>query len=120
MILFATLQVLLKTSDGSVLAYAASWWSSDDIEKHLEKVNQPIWSNFSDQKLELFRQVCKVYRGNSSDLEKYVVFHSMLLFLLLRQGITIQVCFQVFWPARSFLGSTLCFFPGKETIDNHI
>tara|TARA_B110000977_G_C10852489_1_gene406361 strand:+ start:151 stop:774 length:624 start_codon:yes stop_codon:yes gene_type:complete len=49
--------------------YAASWWSSDDFEKYMTNSESPMWTNLRTQNVELYREVRRVYFGDSDELE---------------------------------------------------
>ena len=49
-------QVWLTCGD-LTLAWAESWWNSQEAEKHLQNKNQPIWKSLTQGRSELFREV---------------------------------------------------------------
>lgn len=63
-------QVYLRTKEGEILAYAASWWAAEEVNKYLKEVQEPMWVNFSRERMELFRSIQRIYVGNSKPLEE--------------------------------------------------
>ena len=49
-------QVWLTCGD-LTLAWAESWWNSEEAEQHLQNKNQPIWKSLTQGRSELFREV---------------------------------------------------------------
>lgn len=52
------------------LVYAASWWRADTINEYLRDRSTPIWVSLSQGKVQVFRDLRRVYRGHSEPLEK--------------------------------------------------
>ena len=63
-------QVWLRTASGQRLAYAASWWNANQIDKYLQNRSLPIWESLSRWYTELYRDIQGIYHGNSSTLEE--------------------------------------------------
>ncbi|BBA79635.1 hypothetical protein RGRSB_1159 [cyanobacterium endosymbiont of Rhopalodia gibberula] len=63
-------QVWLRTASGQILAYAASWWNANHIDKYLHNRSLPIWDSLSRSYTELYRDIQGIYYGNSSALEE--------------------------------------------------
>ncbi|WGT67413.1 chorismate lyase [cyanobacterium endosymbiont of Epithemia clementina EcSB] len=63
-------QVWLRTASGQRLAYAASWWNANHIDKYLENRSLPIWESLSQLYTGLYRDIQGIYHGNSSALEE--------------------------------------------------
>jgi hypothetical protein len=53
-----------------VLAYAASWWNVDSAATYLRDASKPIWMSLSQGRTELYRDLQRVYLGDSVDLQK--------------------------------------------------
>ncbi|ETV94883.1 hypothetical protein, variant [Aphanomyces invadans] len=64
-------QVWLRNTNGERLGYAASWWSSGDIDSIFgQNRTFPIGSSIKANKKELFRDMKSVFHGRSAALEK--------------------------------------------------
>jgi len=66
-------QVLLHNGDPNTTVpyvYAASWWSSDTIDKYLKDKQQPIWVSLSEGRAELYREILGVECGGNEYLEE--------------------------------------------------
>jgi chorismate lyase len=62
-------QIWLKTASGQRLGYATSWWELSHVDDYLQNRSQPIWSNLSLIRAELYRDIQGLYYGHSSELE---------------------------------------------------
>ncbi|BAS55054.1 MULTISPECIES: chorismate lyase [Leptolyngbya] len=62
-------QIWLRTASGQRLGYAASWWESSHIDEYLQNRSQPIWSNLSRSRMELYREIKGLHYGRSAALE---------------------------------------------------
>jgi len=104
-------QVWLKTSSGQRLAYATSWWSTENVSKHLHSPADPIWVSLAKNRTELYREIKTVYYGHSKLLEEafgevgplwarhYVFWHG---------GKPLTVIHEVFSPyLATYLGSPI-------------
>eukprot|EP00854_Cymbomonas_tetramitiformis_P005123 gene5123-6232_t len=60
---------LLNSVTQQPLVYAVSWWSAPEMKEYMQEMSQPIWVNLAARKAELFREVQRVYLGNSPELE---------------------------------------------------
>jgi len=100
-------QVYLRVR-GNANAYAASWWCSKTVDGFLKDRNEPIWTNLSTSRTELYREVKRLYRGNNQELERefqqpgpfwgrhYTFYH---------HGKPLTVIYEVFSPAlERYLG----------------
>ena len=61
-------QVWLKCKK-TTLAWAESWWNKEAAEQHLQEKEQPVWSNLTKGRSELFREVDGLALVNSNWLE---------------------------------------------------
>ena len=52
-----------------VLVYAASWWNADAVGDYLRDAAKPIWTNLSQERTELYRDIRRVYHGECRALE---------------------------------------------------
>ena len=101
-------QVWLRTASGQRLAYAASWWSANQVDEYLENRSLPIWESLSRLHTELYRDVQGLYYGHSPELEiafgeKGAFWGRHYLFWHARQPLTL--IYEVFSPyLRKYLG----------------
>lgn len=56
------------------LAWAESWWNSEQVSKNLKAKEEPIWKNLTQDRSELFREVDSISIVNSNWLEKEFCF----------------------------------------------
>jgi chorismate lyase len=63
-------QVWLRTVSGQRLAYAVSWWEAEKADGFLQTKSKPIWTNLSNLRTELYRELQMVQYGNSAPLEE--------------------------------------------------
>mmetsp|Transcript_20487 Transcript_20487/g.65062 ORF Transcript_20487/g.65062 Transcript_20487/m.65062 type:complete len:322 (+) Transcript_20487:202-1167(+) len=65
-------QVFLRSdaAGGKALVYAASWWCADTVDEYMTERDEPIWANLASKKLELYRDVQRIYLGHSEQLEE--------------------------------------------------
>ena len=66
-------QVWIKNEE-KTLAWAESWWNSQQINKNLTAKEEPIWKNLTQDRSELFREVDSISIVNSKWLEKEFQF----------------------------------------------
>ena len=56
------------------LAWAESWWNSEQVSKNLKEKEEPIWKNLTQDRSELFREVDSISIVNSNWLEEEFCF----------------------------------------------
>ena len=56
------------------LAWAESWWNSEQVSQNLKSKEEPIWKNLTQDRSELFREVDSISIVNSYWLEKEFCF----------------------------------------------
>ena len=56
------------------LAWAESWWNSEQVSKNLKAKEEPIWKNLTQDRSELFREVDSISIVNSNWLEEEFCF----------------------------------------------
>ncbi|CAK4773924.1 hypothetical protein AeMF1_008897 [Aphanomyces euteiches] len=108
-------QVWLRNSNGERLGYAASWWSSGDIDTIFGKDRTPpIGSSIKANRKELFRDVKHIFRGHSAMLEKEFGMPGPFWgrsYLFWQGGKPLTLIYEVFSPA-------LCKYMGDIDIPN--
>tara|TARA_B100000579_G_scaffold341059_1_gene292825 strand:- start:72 stop:680 length:609 start_codon:yes stop_codon:yes gene_type:complete len=62
-------QVWIK-SNNLTLAWAESWWNSEEVKTHLINKKEPIWKNLTKDRSELFREVDTIAIVNADWLQK--------------------------------------------------
>ena len=62
-------QVWIK-SQHKYLAWAESWWNSEQVSENLKAKEEPIWKNLTKDRSELFREVDSISIVNSKWLEE--------------------------------------------------
>ena len=66
-------QVWIRNQDKN-LAWAESWWNSEQVSKNLKTKEEPIWKNLTQDRSELFREVDSISIVNSNWLEEEFCF----------------------------------------------
>ncbi len=56
------------------LAWAESWWNSEQVSQNLKAKEEPIWKNLTQDRSELFREVDSISIVNSNWLEEGFCF----------------------------------------------
>ena len=56
------------------LAWAESWWNSEQVSQNLKSKEEPIWKNLTQDRSELFREVDSISIVNSNWLEERFCF----------------------------------------------
>ena len=56
------------------LAWAESWWNSEQVNQNLKSKEEPIWKNLTQDRSELFREVDSISIVNSNWLEEEFCF----------------------------------------------
>ncbi len=56
------------------LAWAESWWNSEQVSQNLKSKEEPIWKNLTQDRSELFREVDSISIVNSNWLEEKFCF----------------------------------------------
>ena len=56
------------------LAWAESWWNSEQVSQNLKAKEEPIWKNLTQDRSELFREVDNISIVNSNWLEEEFCF----------------------------------------------
>ena len=56
------------------LAWAESWWNSEQVSQNLKSKEEPIWKNLTQDRSELFREVDNISIVNSNWLEEEFCF----------------------------------------------
>ena len=56
------------------LAWAESWWNSEQVSRNLKSKEEPIWKNLTQDRSELFREVDSISIVNSNWLEEEFCF----------------------------------------------
>lgn len=97
------LQVILRSGslDAPALVYAASWWRAETIDTYLRDKSMPIWVSLSQGKVQVFRDLRRVYKGHSQELE--AVFQEAGPFwgrhyIFWHDGQPLTVIYEVFSP----------------------
>ena len=62
-------QVWIKNKNKN-LAWAESWWNSEQVSQNLKAKEEPIWKNLTQDRSELFREVDSISIVNSNWLEE--------------------------------------------------
>ncbi len=62
-------QVWIKNQNQN-LAWAESWWNSEQVSQNLKSKEEPIWKNLTQDRSELFREVDSISIVNSNWLEE--------------------------------------------------
>ena len=101
-------QIWLKTTSGQRLGYATSWWESSHIDEYLQNRSQPIWSNLSRSRLELYREIKGLHYGRSGELEAAFGYSAPLWgrhYLFWHHGKPFTLIYEVFSPyLEKYLG----------------
>jgi len=63
-------QVWLQTGSGERLVYATSWWPAGLVDQYLQNRDWPIWTSLRELRLELYRDIRRLYYGNSEVLAR--------------------------------------------------
>tara|TARA_Y100000589_G_C27176085_1_gene638829 strand:+ start:923 stop:1531 length:609 start_codon:yes stop_codon:yes gene_type:complete len=66
-------QVWIK-SNNMTLAWAESWWNSEEIKTNLINKKEPIWKNLTKDRSELFREVDAIAIVNAKWLQKEFLY----------------------------------------------
>ena len=66
-------QVWIKNKNKN-LAWAESWWNSEQVSQNLKSKEEPIWKNLTQDRSELFREVDSISIVNSNWLEEEFCF----------------------------------------------
>jgi len=66
-------QVWIKNNN-KTLAWAESWWNSEQVNENLKSKEDPIWKNLTQDRSELFREVDSIAIVTSKWLEKEFCF----------------------------------------------
>ena len=66
-------QVWIKNNN-KTLAWAESWWNSEQVNENLKSKEDPIWKNLTQDRSELFREVDSISIVTSKWLEKEFCF----------------------------------------------
>ena len=66
-------QVWIRNQN-KTLAWAESWWNSEQVNKNLKAKDEPIWKNLTQDRSELFREVDRISIVNSTWLEEEFCF----------------------------------------------
>ena len=66
-------QVWIKNQNKN-LAWAESWWNSEQVSQNLKSKEEPIWKNLTQDRSELFREVDSISIVNSNWLEEEFCF----------------------------------------------
>ena len=66
-------QVWIRNQN-KTLAWAESWWNSEQVNKNLKAKDEPIWKNLTQDRSELFREVDRISIVNSKWLEEEFCF----------------------------------------------
>ena len=66
-------QVWIKNNN-KTLAWAESWWNSEQVNQNLKSKEDPIWKNLTQDRSELFREVDNISIVTSKWLEKEFCF----------------------------------------------
>jgi len=104
-------QVLLRRDCGErqPLVYATSWWNADEAPRYLPDAAQPIWSNLTRDGLELYRDVRRIYLGESRLLAGMLGAEGPFWarhYLFWHDGRPLTCVFEVFSTAlQDYLGS---------------
>jgi len=101
-------QIWLRTASGQRLGYAASWWESSHIDEYLQNRSQPVWSNLSRSRLELYREIKGLHYGRSTALEAAFGYSVPLWgrhYLFWHHGKPFTLIYEVFSPyLEKYLG----------------
>ncbi|MEN9229002.1 MAG: chorismate lyase [Gloeomargarita sp. HHBFW_bins_205] len=57
-------QVWLQTATGERLVYATSWWPAAVVDRYLHNRDWPIWTSLRALRLELYRDIRRLYYGD--------------------------------------------------------
>lgn len=63
-------QVWLETEAGERLVYATSWWPAELVDQYLQNRDWPIWTSLRELRLELYRDIRRLYYGTSAPLAR--------------------------------------------------
>ena len=66
-------QVWIRSQNKN-LAWAESWWNSEQVSQNLKSKEEPIWKNLTQDRSELFREVDSISIVNSNWLEEEFCF----------------------------------------------
>jgi len=66
-------QVWIKSNNKN-LAWAESWWNTDQVSENLKAKEEPIWKNLTQDRSELFREVDRISLVNAKWLEDQFCF----------------------------------------------
>ncbi|MCS7031860.1 MAG: chorismate lyase [Gloeomargarita sp. SKYG116] len=61
-------QVWLQTEAGERLVYATSWWPAAVVGHYLQNPDLPIWTSLRQLRLEMYRDIRRLYYGDSAPL----------------------------------------------------
>lgn len=111
-------QVWLQTPAGERLVYATSWWPAGLVDQYLHNRDWPIWTSLRELRLELYRDIRRLYYGDSAALAREFSSDGSLWgrhYLFWHQGRPLTLIYEVLSPRLSgYLGAST---PPKELLD---
>ncbi|APB34165.1 hypothetical protein GlitD10_1839 [Gloeomargarita lithophora Alchichica-D10] len=111
-------QVWLQTQGGERLVYATSWWPAGLVDQYLQNRDWPIWTSLRELRLELYRDIRRLYYGESGALAQEFASGGSFWgrhYLFWHQGQPLTLIYEVLSPRLSrYLGSSS---PAKELLD---
>ena len=98
------------TNENKNLAWAESWWNSEQVKENLKAKEEPIWKNLTQDRSELFREVDSISIVNSQWLEKKFCFQGPFWsrnYRFFRNKKPLTIIREVFSPyLETYLGSS--------------
>ena len=102
-------QVWIKNNNKN-LAWAESWWNAEQISENLKAKEEPIWTNLTQDRSELFREVDSISIVNAIWLEDKFCFKGPFWsrnYRFFRDKKPLTIIREVFNPhLETFLGSS--------------
>ena len=98
------------TNKNKSLAWAESWWNSEQVKENLKAKEEPIWKNLTQDRSELFREVDSISIVNSQWLEEKFSFQGPFWsrnYRFFRNKKPLTIIREVFSPyLETYLGSS--------------
>ncbi len=91
-------QVWLQTAAGERLVYATSWWPAALVDQYLQNRDWPIWASLRELRLELYRDIRRLYYGECGALAQAFTSEAPLWgrhYLFWHQGRPLTLIYEV-------------------------
>lgn len=61
-------RVIISNEAGTKLAYAVSWWNTDEYARRMADAHAPIGASLATARLDVYRDMCAWYQGTCKDV----------------------------------------------------